>query len=79
MITYHQTFDIYHATYRIIRILQMNVFAEMERVRLRIFDFLYVFPHEIQNVKVPFSILLTCLVIVAYGIMMKYKASNVKM
>jgi hypothetical protein len=53
MITYHQTFDIYHTIYRIIRILQMNDFAEMERDRLRIFDFLYVFPHEIQNVKVP--------------------------
>jgi ABC-three component (ABC-3C) system Middle Component 5 len=53
MITYHQTFDIYHTIYRIMRILEINDFFQMERDRLRIFDFLLVFPHELHNVKVP--------------------------
>lgn len=53
MITYHQTFDIYHTIFRIIRILGMNNFAQIEKDRLRIFDFLLLFPHELQNFKVP--------------------------
>jgi hypothetical protein len=56
MITYHQTFDIYHTIYRISKILELGDFDPMEKDRLRIFDFLIVFPHELKNVQVPTSL-----------------------
>lgn len=53
MITYHQIFDIYHTIFRILKILNYNSFSEIEKDRLRLFDFFYVFPHDFKNVKVP--------------------------
>jgi len=53
MITYHHIFDIYHTVYRILKISKGNKFSPIEKERLRLFDFLYVFPHDLKNVKVP--------------------------
>lgn len=53
MLTYHQAFDIYHTAFRIIRILNVNPGFAFETDRLRIFDFLTLFPHELQNVQLP--------------------------
>lgn len=53
MITYHQVFDIYHTIFRILHILHSKDYAPIEKDRLRIFDFLLLFPHEFKNVKLP--------------------------
>lgn len=53
MITYHQAFDVYHTSFRIIYFLSTNEIDEIEVERLRIFDFLLLFPHELHNVSMP--------------------------
>lgn len=53
MLTYHQAFDIYHTAFRIIKILNAYPNFSFEKERLRIFDFLILFPHELKNIQIP--------------------------
>ncbi|PQA59845.1 ABC-three component system middle component 5 [Siphonobacter curvatus] len=53
MLVYHPSFDIYHTAYRILKILYDNRNIEIEKDRMRIIDFILLFPQELNNFRVP--------------------------
>jgi hypothetical protein len=53
MLIYHPSLDIYHTAFRILKILTDNPLKSFEKERIRIFDFLVLFPHELKNVTCP--------------------------
>src|SRR5690348_14875343 len=53
MLTYHQGFDIYHTAYRIIKLLSETKLNSLEKEKLRIIDFIVLFPNDLENIKMP--------------------------
>lgn len=52
MILYNPAFDVYHATYRILLITHfLSQEISIEKDRLKILDFLFLFPRQIRNVR----------------------------
>jgi hypothetical protein len=53
MLLYHPAFDIYHAIFRILRILESLPKQSIEIERLRIYDFYVLFPGELYKFRFP--------------------------
>lgn len=53
MLTYHPAFDIYHTTYRYIRLLCSRDNQPIEAGKISILDFYLVFPTEISAITLP--------------------------
>lgn len=53
MLVYHPSFDIYHTAFRILKVLCDNPKSKVEIDRMRIFDFIILFPHELKNITIP--------------------------
>lgn len=53
MLVYHPAYDMYHTCYRILSILDESKNECLEVERVRIYDFILLFPHELKNVKLP--------------------------
>jgi hypothetical protein len=57
MLIYHPAFDIYHAAFRMLRILNLSPKQKFEIERLRILDFYLLFPNELFNFTFPMALL----------------------
>ena len=55
MLTYHPAFDLYNATFRLLRLLEPIGLRELELERLRILDFYLLFPFLLADVEFPAS------------------------
>lgn len=53
MLIYHPAYDIYHTSFRIISILANSLSNCLEFERVRLYDFILLFPHDLQNVTLP--------------------------
>jgi hypothetical protein len=53
MLTYHPAFDIYHTVFRILKILGLAEGSSLERERVRMLDFILLFPQDLKNVRLP--------------------------
>ncbi len=53
MLTYHQGFDIYHTAFRTLRVLNEAETKSLEKDKLRIIDFIILFPNDLENMKMP--------------------------
>jgi hypothetical protein len=53
MLIYHPAYDIYHTTFRIICILGNSMKNEIEVERVRIYDYISLFPHELCHIRLP--------------------------
>ena len=53
MIIYHPAYDIYHTSLRILRIIGISKTDCIELERIRIIDFITLFPHEMQRIRMP--------------------------
>lgn len=51
MLVYNQAFDVYHSVYRIINILSYFEGEDVEIDRLRIWDFYFLFPEKVYNIR----------------------------
>ena len=53
MLTYHPAFDSYHCAYRILLLTTKTKLDVIEVERMRIWDFYFVFPHQVKNISFP--------------------------
>lgn len=53
MISYHQAFDVYHTCFRMLFFLHKKKVKTIEVDRLRIFDFIFLFPEDLHNIQMP--------------------------
>lgn len=53
MLIYHPAYDIYHTAHRILSLLGNEDIDFIEYDRARIYDFVLLFPHDLQNVRMP--------------------------
>jgi uncharacterized protein YcbK (DUF882 family) len=54
MLIYHPAYDAYHGIVRIVKILQViSSGKRLEVDRLRIYDYFFLFPNELENVTLP--------------------------
>jgi len=53
MLTYNPAFDLHHGVFRILQILVAAPGIEFEVVKMRLLDFLLLFPEQLENVRVP--------------------------
>lgn len=53
MIIYHPRKDMYHCIFRLLNIARLQDLQEFDFIRLRIYDFFYLFPHLIQEISFP--------------------------
>lgn len=53
MLIYHPAYDIYHTSFRVLKILESNTTECLELEKLRILDYILLFPHELKYITVP--------------------------
>lgn len=53
MLIYHPAYDIYHTSFRILAIMSETTSDCLDTERVRMYDFLLLFPHELHNVRLP--------------------------
>ncbi|MCY1030982.1 hypothetical protein OV207_05905 [Corallococcus sp. BB11-1] len=53
MLTYHPALDPYHSAFRILRILSTIESGQLETDKIRILDFLLLFPHLLLEMRLP--------------------------
>lgn len=53
MLLYHPAFDIYHAAFRLLRLLDKLPRSPHDLERIRILDFYLLFPNQIGDIKLP--------------------------
>lgn len=53
VIIYHPKNDLYHCIFRFISIASIQDLEEFDWVRLRIYDFFYLFPHLVNEIEFP--------------------------
>lgn len=55
MLVYHPAFDLFHACFRITKLLKLSPNGEFEVEHLRLIDYFIVFPSEISKIQVPIA------------------------
>jgi len=53
MLIYHPAYDIYHTSFRVLHILENSLRDQLEIERVRVYDFILLFPHELHHIKLP--------------------------
>jgi hypothetical protein len=53
MLIYNQAFDLHHGVFRVLQILSASPGIEFEVSKLRLLDFLLLFPEQLEKVRVP--------------------------
>ena len=53
MIVYHPLHDLYHCIYRITGLIQFLPDKEFSDIRLKIYDYYLLFPHELKKITLP--------------------------
>lgn len=57
MLIYNPAFDFHHGIFRVLQILSAAPGEEFEVMKIRLLDFLLLFPEQLENIRVPKELL----------------------